>query len=63
MTHICIGKQKDYPCEQCEILRLTARIALLDKVVEAAIEGPCRHTSDYKGTDCPLCAALREVEE
>jgi hypothetical protein len=42
---------------------LQARVALLEKVVEAAIVGPCRHTSDYNGTDCPLCAALDAAKE
>ena len=37
MEHICIGKQKDYPCEQCEIIRLRTILEVYEgQIAESA---------------------------
>ena len=67
MTHICIGKQKDYPCEQCEILRLTARLAKLEKVAECARRykyvREAGEITDINRTCDNLEAALRDLDD
>jgi hypothetical protein len=60
-TNYLCGRCSKFQCVECAALR--ARVAVLEKVAEAAIAGPCRHTSDYKGTDCPLRAALDALKE
>jgi hypothetical protein len=41
-----------------ETLPLTELLA----VARAATQGPCRHNSDYKGDNCPLCQAITALK-
>lgn len=48
--------------DQAELVSALRRLALAEKVVEAAAQGPCRHTADITGETCRTCIALRAYD-
>jgi hypothetical protein len=50
VDHVCIGKQKDYPCNQCELVNLRADLAAaLARVKELEAERAAMMTSKKEG--------------